>query len=93
LASEVGGKPLLDLENFSKKRCFLSFEWEKTNFTTFGHPWKNFGKIPVCLPGKNPSDAHDCTCKTKPQFPHTIVPTPHERKQLHEYEHNSHERE
>ena len=24
-----------------KKGCFLSFEWEKTNFTTFGTPWKN----------------------------------------------------
>jgi len=26
----------LDFENFSKKGCFLSFEWEKTNFTSFG---------------------------------------------------------
>jgi len=34
-----------ELENFSKKRCFLSFEWQKTNFTTFGHPRKIFGKI------------------------------------------------
>jgi len=28
--------PPLDFEIFSKKRCFLSFEWEKSNFTTFG---------------------------------------------------------
>jgi len=30
----------LDFEIFSKKGCFLSFEWEKSNFTTFGPPWK-----------------------------------------------------
>ena len=35
----------LDLKNLSKKGCFLSFKWEKTNFTTFGLSWKNFGKI------------------------------------------------
>jgi len=28
------------------KSCFLSFEWEKTNFATVGHPKKNCGKIP-----------------------------------------------
>jgi len=55
----AGGKGPLDFENFSKKGCFLSFEWEKTNFITFGHPWKNFGKSPGVPPGKNPSDAHD----------------------------------
>jgi len=27
-----------DFTNCSKKGCFLSFEWEKTNFTTFGPP-------------------------------------------------------
>ena len=31
-----------------------------------------------------------CTCKTK-HFLYTIVPTPHQRKQLHESEYNSHE--
>ena len=45
-----GGLGPLDFENFTKKGCFLSFEWEKTNFTTFGPPWKNFGKIPWCPP-------------------------------------------
>jgi len=29
----------------------------------------------------------------KHHFPHTIVPTPHEPKQLHESEYNSHESE
>jgi len=29
----------------SAKKFFFNFEWEKTNFTTFGTPWKNFGKI------------------------------------------------
>ena len=33
------------------------------------------------------------TCKTKRYFPYTIVPTPYERKQLHESEYNSHESE
>jgi len=28
----------LDFENFSKKGCFLSYEWEKANFATFGLP-------------------------------------------------------
>jgi len=28
----------LDFENFSKKGCFLIFEWDKINFTTFGRP-------------------------------------------------------
>jgi len=43
---------------FSKKGCFLSFEWEKTNFTTFGPLWKKFGKSASGSPGRNPSDAH-----------------------------------
>jgi len=30
----------------AKKGCFLSFEREKSNFTTFGPTWKNSGKIP-----------------------------------------------
>jgi len=36
----------LDFEIFSKKGCFFSFEWEKTNFTTFG-PLEKFWKNPV----------------------------------------------
>jgi len=35
----------LDFEIFSKKGCFLSFEWKQSNFTTFCPPWKNLGKI------------------------------------------------
>jgi len=31
----------LDLVSFSKKVFFLSFQWEKPNFTIFGTPWKN----------------------------------------------------
>jgi len=34
-----------------------------------------------------------CTCKTKQYFAYIIVPTPHERKMLHESEYNSHENE
>ena len=50
---------LLDFENFNKKGCFLSFEREKPNFTTFGPRCKNFENIPWCPPpGKNLSDAH-----------------------------------
>ena len=30
-----------------KKGCFLSFEWEKSNFTTFGHPLDKFRKKPL----------------------------------------------
>jgi len=33
------------------------------------------------------------TCKTKHHFPYTIVPTPHERKQLYESEYNARESE
>jgi len=32
----------LDFENFSKKGCFLNFEWEKTNSTTFDTPLEKF---------------------------------------------------
>ena len=42
----------------AKKGCFLSFEWEKTNFTTFGPPRKILEKPLMAPPGKNPSDAH-----------------------------------
>jgi len=45
----------------AKKSCFLNFEWEKTNFTTFGPPpGKILEKSPSGPPGKNPSDAHGC---------------------------------
>ena len=37
----------------AKNGCFLSFEWEKSNFTTFGPPYKKFWKTPSSpLPGK-----------------------------------------
>jgi len=61
-ASEGGWQggpcPPLDFQMFTKKGCFLSFEWEKSNFTTFAPPWKNVGKIPSGLPGKNLPEAH-----------------------------------
>jgi len=41
-----GALPPWILKVSAKKVFFLSFEWEKSNFTTFGHPWKNLGKIP-----------------------------------------------
>jgi len=34
-----------------------------------------------------------CTCKRKHHYLYTIVPTKHERKQLHESENDSHESE
>jgi len=46
LAWGRGGKGPLDFEIFSKKGSFLSYEWEKTNFTTFSSSCKKFGKIP-----------------------------------------------
>jgi len=55
----TGGKGPLDFENFSKKRCFLDFGWEKHNLTTFGPPKKSLEKS-LGFPGKNPSDEHDC---------------------------------
>jgi len=51
-ASEGGGRGLLtpmEFENFSKKGSFLSFEWEKTNFTTFCPPTKIL-KNPLVAP-------------------------------------------
>jgi len=36
-----GGKASWILKFSAKKGCFFSFELEKTNFTTFGPPWKN----------------------------------------------------
>jgi len=49
------GLPPLNFENFSKKACFLDFEWEKANFTTFGPLLEKSLSVP---PGKNPSDTH-----------------------------------
>ena len=56
-----GGEPRpLDFKMFSKKHCFLSFELEKTNFTTFGSSHRKFlEKTLVATTGKNPSDAHE----------------------------------
>jgi len=48
----MGALAPLDFEIFSKKGCSLSFEWEISNFTTFGPPWKNVGKYPSDPPGK-----------------------------------------
>jgi len=42
-----GAKAPLDFEIFCKKGCFLGFQWEKTNFTTFAPP---FEKFPSDLP-------------------------------------------
>ena len=58
-----GGRTPQWILKFSVKKFFRSFEWENSNFTTFGPPpWKNLGKIPKWSPpGKNPSDAHGCT--------------------------------
>ena len=48
-----------NLKISAKKGCFLSFEWQKTNFTTFGQHLKNILKNPLGPPpGKNPSEAH-----------------------------------
>jgi len=47
-----------EFENFSKKGCFLSFEWQKTNFSTLSPLEKLLENPLVALPGKNPSDAH-----------------------------------
>jgi len=48
----------LDFENFSKKGCFLSFEWEKTNLTTSVPPRKILEKALSGPPGRNSPDAH-----------------------------------
>ena len=52
--------PPPDFEIISKKRLFLQFRGVKTNFTTFGPPWKKFGEnlLLAPSPGKNPSEAH-----------------------------------
>jgi len=41
-----GPRSTLDFENFNKKGCFLSYDWEKTNFTTFVSPGKIWEKSP-----------------------------------------------
>jgi len=48
------------LKLFSKKGCILSFEWEKTKFTTLLLHGKILEKSPIGPPRKNPSDAHGC---------------------------------
>jgi len=50
-----------EFENFSKKGCFLSFEWEKEISPLLATPRKTFGKIHWCPPSKNSvrrSDTH-----------------------------------
>ena len=45
----------------ANRGCFLGFDWEKTNFATFGHLIEKFWKNPLMAPpGKNSSDAHAC---------------------------------
>jgi len=45
---------------FSARKDFLCFEWEKSNFTTVAPALGNFWKNPlVSSLGKNPSDTHD----------------------------------
>jgi len=45
VGKRAGAWPPWILKFSAKKGCFLSFEWEKSNFTTFGSPLKNLGKI------------------------------------------------
>jgi len=47
------------LKILAKKGCFLDFEWEKTNFTTFALPGQILEKTPSGPSWKNSSDAHD----------------------------------
>jgi len=65
-ASEGRGQgPLspLYLENFRQKGCFLSFEWEKTNFTTFVPLLEKILEKIECSPGgRSSSDAHSTQC-------------------------------
>ena len=51
--------PTLDFEISEKIGCFLSFEWEKSNFTTFGHPLEKFRKSPLMPPPLENSDAYE----------------------------------
>jgi len=60
-----GPWPPLDFEISAKKHCFLSFEQEKTNFTTFV-PHRKITENPLVLPpGKNPYHAHAKIIKRK----------------------------
>jgi len=53
-----GTKAPLDAENIIKKGYFLSFEREKSTFTTVA-PLEKFWKNPlVAPPGRNLSDTH-----------------------------------
>jgi len=54
---EGQGLPL-EFENSAKKGCFLSFQGEKTNFTTLISPTKILEKYLSGPPGQNLSDAH-----------------------------------
>jgi len=38
------------LKILAKKGCFLGFEWEKTNFATFGPPLEKFWKNRLVAP-------------------------------------------
>ena len=62
---------------FQQNRCFVSFEWEKTHFTTFA-PLEKIRKIPSCPPhGKILSDTQPSTLQSvfhTNAFPHNKVP-------------------
>jgi len=45
MGGQGGQGPPWILKSLAKNGCFLDFEREKSNFTTFGPPWKNFRKI------------------------------------------------
>jgi len=43
---EGGANPPWILKYVEKKVAFLVSSGKKSNFTTFGPPWKNLGKLP-----------------------------------------------
>jgi len=47
----AGGLAAVDFENFSKKGCVLSFEWEKKISPLLALPLKNFGESPSAPTG------------------------------------------
>jgi len=53
-----GQASLYNLKILAKKDCFLSLEWEKTNFTTFALSRNILEKSPSASPEKTPSDIH-----------------------------------
>ena len=62
-ASEKGSNAPLGFKQFSRKSYFRSFEWEKTNFTTFSHLKKIFeNSVSASPPGKKtvPTPLHWC---------------------------------